>query len=331
MKREYYYLPKSDLIKKKKIYKIYQKKLINLEKDMDILTNIDTGNKFDLSLEKNINRKQSKSSTININRATLKNKNIFKIVSNRNNKSIIELLYKDKRKEILNMKSYINKSKKIYYNNDKSRNMINIKNKYINLFKNKKSENIFPLTSRYKIKKSLFQNIFKENKSEINNESSINMNSVLNNKFLEKNQNLSNSSFRINHSNEMKKNDIFSYTKQRFKKIIYKNKNRRLIKEIKSIEKDSEEEQKMIEKDKKNNKIKLSKYDSMIRHVKRPNVKFYEDFEIECKQNASSYQKNLGLFYKDGKSGYYTSHFFTILRKDHYFVHDIIHKMPNYM
>ena len=103
--------------------------------------------------------------------------------------------------------------------------------------------------------------------------------------------------------------------------------NTRIIREIKEIEKNSEDKQKLMKKDK-NTKIKKNK---SMKLLKVPKGNFFEDLELESKKEATSYQKKIGQFYRRLDVGLYTGHFFTILRKDHFFGNDyLLHKIPKY-
>ena len=106
------------------------------------------------------------------------------------------------------------------------------------------------------------------------------------------------------------------------------------MEEIKSIEKESEKEKEkekeLSEKEKEliDMKLKLLPNNSMIL---KSNFPIDEKLEIHCREKASSYQKRMGLFYNEKcKKGLYTSHFFTVLKKDKFFSQYIIQKMSNY-
>ena len=95
-------------------------------------------------------------------------------------------------------------------------------------------------------------------------------------------------------------------------------------------ESEKEKEKELAEKEKHQSELKLKSLhnNSMIIKSKFP---IDEKFEIQCRENASSYQKKIGLFYSEqSKKGLYTSHFFTILKKDKFFTQNIIQKMFKY-
>ena len=120
---------------------------------------------------------------------------------------------------------------------------------------------------------------------------------------------------------------------KKMKNIFFK-KCKKLMEEIKSIEKESEKEKEkekeLSEKEKEliDMKLKLLPNNSMIL---KSNFPIDEKLEIHCREKASSYQKRMGLFYNEKcKKGLYTSHFFTVLKKDKFFSQYIIQKMSNY-
>ncbi len=103
-----------------------------------------------------------------------------------------------------------------------------------------------------------------------------------------------------------------------------------MFNDIKKIEENSEQKQKLIKKEKNKISNKISKNKSMAL-LKIPKQIEFEDIEMESKEEATSYQKQIGHFYRKLDEGLYTNHFFTMLRKDHFFGDEyIIHKTPKY-
>ena len=314
-------------------YRTIKTKIRNIYKDIDILSNIETGKTTENSI---LTRRKKKSST-NLFKIKLKNKQQKNSFISTNRMSFIDInkllmkinLKKGNKSSIINLNSLKKENKSETSSNSLNKvNNISIKN--IKLNSPKTNINYFPKTSRYIIKKEILQKelldkTYKEQNSF--NKSSLNYNN------LNLTSRTNNNSF-LNNFNKKKKIKISKDSPEKLKKL-FRQKSKDLIKEIKSIQKESEKEKEneLIEKEK-NQKIKplkiLKDYriKTMLLQKKIENIKFDENFELECKGEACDYQKNIGLFFRSIKLGLYTSHFFTVLKRDKVFSDNIIKKIP---
>ena len=167
---------------------------------------------------------------------------------------------------------------------------------------------------------SMEYNKDKENNNVNNKENIIDLNKI--------NKYINNKNIKINKSFFSKKINKFN------KKVNYfslrKKEKKKMFNDIKKIEENSEQKQKLIKKEKNKISNKISKNKSMA-ILKIPKQIEFEDIEMESKEEATSYQKQIGHFYRKLDEGLYTNHFFTMLRKDHFFGDEyIIHKTPKY-
>ena len=234
--------------------------------------------------------------------------------------------------------TYLNLFKSLLHNDSNNDYLSSRNEKNIRLIKenmgnsNNKNENIIDVSknsSKYNIQENNDSNIsidynIKKKDKDINNIDLLNLNQINNN-----NLNI----------NILSKND-FKFEK--IKKIRIKNKKvkynifkkrekNKFFKDIKEIEKDSEDKQKLIEKDKTANTNKALIDSKSMALLKISKGDFYEEIELESKEEAKSYQRKIGQFYRKFDEGLYTGHFFTVLRKDHFFGNDyLIHKTPKY-
>lgn len=319
-------------------------KIRNLYQDMEFLESIDIGKSSDNSL---INRKKRKSSLLlnmNINKVKQKiSLNETRKISYSKLQILNQMMKQKEEKSEIYLKS---KNKK--ENKDVSLNDNKNKIKLIKLNFKKLPKNYHPNTSRYNVSKSFYKKKFFESKNNKNIESNSNSKSIFNSELLtskKAHNNLNGSiTMRTNNSNiyylsKINKAKILNKTIQNLKQI-FRRKSRDFIKEINSLEKISEQEK---EKElslkelfiKQNRKIftksKLFRNNSMMIKKRLKNVKFYEDFEKECRIAAITYRRGMGFFFRSNKTGLYTSHFSTLLRQDKFFPQDILTKIPQYI
>ena len=307
-----------------KSYRSMNIKLGNIYKDFNLLINIDEGKNKD-KLRIPIKNKKSLS-------------NLFKLNINKRQEN-----KKENKKEIIRNKSELNfwnfinnkNINKSSISNDLSFKEINgsfqktniIKNLKLN-FSKKKFDNNFAKTSRY-LKHDFFQKELENKKIE---KQIKNIDSYQNNENPNANTKINNRK-NIFNMKKLKKIKILDNSNT-IKKIFIK-KSRKLMKEIESLQIESEKE-KEKEFSKKENYLNDKRFlplknNSMILKSKLPITKIDEELEDDCRENASFYQKKMGFFYSENsKKGLYTSHFFTVLKKDKFFTHDIIQKISQY-
>ena len=284
--------------------------------------NLDNNSKIPLLNIRNYQSKKSYSINFSKTQRTINSKFSYINKLKNNNSSSFFLNNKDNKKITNYFKIFNNNTikeiNKFCLSSRNKRNIRLIKEKNNHIQKNvdienlnlSKSSNIINSKNNKDSNISIDNNKWKENNNVNNNESIINLNKIKINKFF-----FPKKIKRIQIKNKKGK---YTCLKKREKKKIFD--------EIKEIEKHSEEKQQIIKRD----KNIISKNKSMI-SLKIPKQIVFEDIELESKEEATSYQKKIGHFYRRLDVGLYTSHFFTILRKDHFFGNDyIIHKTPKY-
>ena len=329
--------PKIHMIINPRTFRTIKTKIRNIYKDMDILSNVETGKATENSV---LTRRKKKSST-NLFKIKLKNKQQKNSFSNTNrmgytdmNKLTMKInLNEENKSSIINLNSSKkeNRSETPSGKVNKINKVNNISIKNIKLNCPKKNINYFPNTSRYVMKNEIFQKEILD--KSYKEQSSINK-SLLNNENPNLTARTNNNSY-FNIFNKIRKIKLSKDSPKKIKKL-FRQKSKELMQEIKSIQKESEKEKEneLIEKEK-HQKIKALKIlkdyriKTMLLQKKIENIKFDENFELECKGEACNYQKNIGLFFRSIKLGLYTSHFFTVLKKDKVFHDHIIQKMPN--
>lgn len=304
--------PKTYFSVDQKLYKSMKKRMRDLYHDIDFLTKISSRKTVDDDLQSNKKRKKSIFYKINLDN---KERKFSTCKTSRKSQSNIEL----QNIKLKGKKNLISKKENKSQTFDSSRRNIY----YKNINKN------YPVTHRNNLNFSYFKNEFTKNNLQ-NSESKPFL-------FIPFNKINTSDIIKIRNSirNKCKTNGIFNKKILKNNKIDIKKlfmlKCKKFIERINSVKKNLEEEkEKVLNKKKKNKFIKLFNNDSIIERQKLPNIKFYKEFEIECKNDTSTYQKEMGLFYRTKKTGLYTSHFSIMLRKDNYFSTDIIHKMPQY-
>lgn len=315
-KRRISYFPNTFFVINKKTYRAMNTKLSNIYKDFNFFLSMDKGKFTD--------------------RLRIQNKNFFKDFSGLNENEI-----KDKKKKLLRNKSdsfFLNITNKLNENKTSLINNITPKKekkicypkisiiKDLKLTFSKKDINNNPKTSRYFNYDVLQKDIHNKNNYSLLKKESYNVESFLNNE--NKNTTTRKNNLDIKKIKKIKILDDSKKTKNIFFK-----KCKKLMEEIISIEKESEKEKEkekeLSEKEKDLIDMKLkSLHNSMIL---KSNLPIDEKLEIHCREKACSYQKRMGLFYNEKcKKGLYTSHFFTVLKKDKFFPHYIIQKLSNY-
>ena len=312
-KKRISYYPNTFLLINKKTYRAMNIKLRNIYKDFNLFLELDTKvtdkkiiqNKSNSSVLLKLKDREKKEQQKNLLRT--KKDSSFTNITNKPSENKFSVIYNEETP---------NKGHKIIYPKISA-----IKDLKLNFIK-KITNN--PITSRYP-KFDVFQKEFQSqnDNSQLKKESHIIDSSQDNNE----NKNTTKNSVDIS---KIKKIKILDKSK-RMKKIFIK-KSKKLLEKILSIEKESEKEKEkeLAEKEKHQSEMKLKSLhnNSMIIKSKFP---IDEKFEIQCRENASSYQKKIGLFYSEqSKKGLYTSHFFTILKKDKFFTQNIIQKMFKY-
>ena len=267
------------------------------------------------------------------------NKNIFPVFfrlnayEKKNQKN--NLLRNKSDSSILNITNKLNDNKTSLVNNISPKKKDKICYPKISIIKDlklnftKKNINSIPKTSRYFNYDILQKETQSKNNNSLLKKESYNIDSFLNNET--KNTTTRKNNLNIKKIKKIKKKKILDESKS-IKNIFFK-KSKKLMEKIISIEKESqkEKEKELSEKEKYLLEIKLKSLqnNSMIQ---KSNLPIDEKLEIHCKEKASSYQKRMGLFYNEKcKKGLYSSHFFTVLKKDKFFSQNIIQKMSNYI
>jgi hypothetical protein len=298
-------------------------KLGNIYRDFNLLINMDEGkNKDKLKIPIKNKKTSSVLFKLSINKKQEhKKKNRKEIIRNNNELNFWNFI----KNQIINS-SVIN-DLSFKENNTGFQNTNIIKNLKLN-FSKKNINNNFSKTSRY-LKPNFFQKEFKNKKIKNQMENNVSFqNEVSSNVINSKNNRENNIDMK-----KIKKIKILYNTNSI--KSIFIQKSKKLIKEIASlqIESEKEKEKELIKKENCliDKRFIPLKNNSIILKSKLPVTKIDEELEDDCRKNVRFYQKKMGFFYSENsKKGLYTSHFFTVLKKDKFFTHDIIQKISQY-
>ena len=320
-KRRLSHFPNTFLLINKKTYRTMNTKFRNINKDFNFFLSMDKGKITDKLRMNNKNIIQD-FFRLNANEKIDQKKNLLR---NKSDSSLFDITNK------------LNENKTSFVNNITPKKEERICYPKISVIKDlklnylKKNINNNPKASKtsryfnYDVLQKITPN--KNNYSLLKKESCVD--SFLNNESKNATTRKNNLDIKIK---KIKKIKILDDSKK-MKNIFFK-KCKKLMEEIKSIEKESEKEKEkekeLSEKEKEliDMKLKLLPNNSMIL---KSNFPIDEKLEIHCREKASSYQKRMGLFYNEKcKKGLYTSHFFTVLKKDKFFSQYIIQKMSNY-